>query len=691
MVVEQGRGERVPGVVEAGVLVERLAEALSDRADDLPLDEEGVDDDPDVVDGDEAPQPDRPGLARDLDDGAVAAEGERLGRGEPPLGVERPGLPADLGEREGLAARPDEAVGLAPELPSGHAEQLPGELLGGGHEVEGGEVGGRAADLDRAAAEGPRALEHLSGVAEDDAHLGRVEAGRLGDDLGEGDEVPLSLGGGADPGDELALGREAHLGVLAGAGLAARALEPAGDPEADEHLAALLLAALLLGADRLDVERGEGGVEGRRVPPAVVDGAGRRGVGEGVVGEEVAPAQLHRVDPEPAGGGVDEPLERVGRLRAPGAAVGGGRGRVRHDGPDPHVQRRDPVRPGHVPGRQLGDERPGVRVGADVGQDLRLEREEPALAVEAEPEPRALAPAVRARAERLAAVLDPAHGPPEVERCRGDREVLGVGLALRAERTADEGDAHLHRLLRERERGGEVGAQAMGRLVGAKDAKPALDRLGEDRPRLERGRGDPLVVDGQLDDEGAAGEHRLAGLAELSLGDEVGDALEQRRGGRVEGRCRVDHGLERLEVDLDQRGGVLGEVAVVGDDEGDGVADVADPPLAQRPPPHRLRHRCPRGRRHVADGREVRGGVGPSDARRRARRVEADAEQPPVRRPAAHEGRVAATWPLDVADEAGLAPQQREVLGPQQGRPDVPEPRPARRAGHGGREYSAPE
>ena len=100
--------------------------------------------------------------------------------------------------------------------------------------------------------------------------------------------------------------------------------------------------------------------------PAVVRDAGQRREREHVVGEEVAPAQLDRVDAELEGGVVDEPLEQRRRLRPPGAAVGAHRGRVGDGDGDVELDRREAVGAvGHALGaaRQEGAD---ARVGAAV-------------------------------------------------------------------------------------------------------------------------------------------------------------------------------------------------------------------------------------------------------------------------------------------------------------------------------------
>ena len=83
----------------------------------------------------------------------------------------------------------------------------------------------------------------------------------------------------------------------------------------------------------------------------------------------------------------------------------------------------------------------------------------------------------------------------------------------------------------------------------------------------------------------SASANARVGLAEVHrLGVEhVGaDVLEQRREGGVSRLVHRDHGVERLVVDLDRVPRILGQVAALGDDEGDRITDVADLPVRER-------------------------------------------------------------------------------------------------------------
>ena len=136
-------------------------------------------------------------------------------------------------------------------------------------------------------------------------------------------------------------------------------------------------------------------------------------------GEQVAPAQLDRVDAELGRRQVHHPLEELGRL-GPARAAEGAHRRGVGDG-DGHVvaDRRDAVDAlRHHPGRADGQGPAEAGVGAGVAEDPAAHAGDAAVGVEAHLDPLHLAPAVRHGHQVLRAGLDPREGPAEL---RGPR------------------------------------------------------------------------------------------------------------------------------------------------------------------------------------------------------------------------------------------------------------------------------
>ena len=100
----------------------------------------------------------------------------------------------------------------------------------------------------------------------------------------------------------------------------------------------------LVGAQLVVADRVRRRAQRQSVCAGVVRVAGQRREREHVVGEEVALAQLDRVDAELERGVVDETFEQRRRLRPAGAAVGAHRGRVGDGDGDVELDRGERVR-----------------------------------------------------------------------------------------------------------------------------------------------------------------------------------------------------------------------------------------------------------------------------------------------------------------------------------------------------------
>ncbi len=142
--------------------------------------------------------------------------------------------------------------------------------------------------------------------------------------------------------------------------------------------------------------------------------------------------------------------------------------------------------------------------------------------------------------------------------------------------------------------------------------------------------------------------------------------LPDRGGARGERRHAVDHGRQRLIVDLDKLGRRAGDLLAVGHDEGHRVADMAHAALGEgRPRRHDQRlHRRHAGQRTEAIGREIGRGIDAVHAgqRRGLRNVDPLYERMRVRR--AQDMAVQLAGIGDIVDIMALPGQEAAILEP---------------------------
>ncbi len=185
-------------------------------------------------------------------------------------------------------------------------------------------------------------------------------------------------------------------------------------------------------------------VEGAVVVADVVVQRDRRLVGKGVLGDEVAPADLRRVDLHLARRRLDEALDHVGRLRPAGAAIGVDRHGVGEDRRHLAVDRRRRVRAGEQRRVEVCRDRrrEGREVGAHIGDGLHPQRQELAVLVDRQLGMGHVVAAVRVGDEALRAVRRPLDRACRPWRRPGDDGFLGVVVDLGAEAAAHVGRHH---------------------------------------------------------------------------------------------------------------------------------------------------------------------------------------------------------------------------------------------------------
>ena len=244
----------------------------------------------------------------------------------------------------------------------------------------------------------------------------------------------------------------------------------------------------------------------------VVHEADRRGVGEFV--DQVAAADIDRVDAEGGGRLVHQAFEREGDHRPRHAAIG------RHGaGVGEHAARAaligaEIVRPrqlrhGHQRLDAAGGRETGI--GADIGDHVGLERDQLGVLVEGAGERDGLVAAVKGGDQVLAPVLGPGHRTLELARQPHQHDVFGRERHLLAEAAADVGRDHAQIGLRHAEHVGDGGAHEMRHLRGAGQRHAAGRRIegGVAGARLHRRRVLPVRARVEFDDFCRAAPDRI--------------------------------------------------------------------------------------------------------------------------------------------------------------------------------------
>ena len=257
----------------------------------------------------------------------------------------------------------------------------------------------------------------------------------------------------------------------------------------------------------------------------------------------------------------------------------------------------------------------------------------------------------------------------------GDEGLLGVVEDLRAEAAADVGRDDAELLLGDAEHeGAHQQADDVGVLRGGVEGVLVVGGvvLADGAARLHRV-GDQAVVDELERRDVRRGRDRgVDGLAvvldEAPVEAEVARVVVVDGGGAgLEGGAHVDDGGQLLDVDDDGLGGVAGLGQRLGDDGGDGVADVADLALGEDRV-LRLLHRVAGAvvdlpaAGDAAGGGEVLGGEDLEDAGHRRRGAGVDRADAAVRHVRADEGDVGLAVAVEVVGVAALAGEEAHVL-----------------------------
>ena len=301
-------------------------------------------------------------------------------------------------------------------------------------------------------------------------------------------------------------------------------------------------------------------------------------------------------------------------------------------------------------------------IGALVGENLVVEPEDEAARIDGGADAVHLVARVVEREQVLAPVLDPLHGPAEPGRGDADQHVFRVELAPHAEAAADMALEELQIVAPEAEHRGDGVAVVMRHLGGAVELDPPALAVVEPERAAGLDRHPAVPADGELDFENVVRIRERGIQVAVIFLDQRGLAVEA---GEEAGRSFGAIDIGRLLVDLDAHGirRVLGEVALLGEDQRDRLADIADDALRQDRLAVGLEPLHPRepeiDRRDVG---HVRAGPHRRDALHRPRVFRADRGDPAMRGGRAHHPHVKLARRVAVVREPAPAGQQRPVL-----------------------------
>jgi len=268
----------------------------------------------------------------------------------------------------------------------------------------------------------------------------------------------------------------------------------------------------------------------------------------------------------------------------------------------------------------------------------------------------------------LLAILRPRDPAIEPERAERNQEVLRIELTARTEATADVKFDQAHPFLRKAEQACQdppVDVRNLRRAEHSEDACEIID-LGDEPPSLERHGRVATALDSLLDDERCILERPIdvAPLDREAPGPVRVRAFVDELSFRLDRSLRPEHNGERLVLDLDEVGGVLGRVPRLGDHDCNGLSGVAHDIACERMLKvvvQRAVREHPHGDRAKVGG-EIPRSEDRFDARCAFRCGDVDGGDPGVRERAANDVGVECRSVRDVVDEQRRPAKERLVL-----------------------------
>ena len=306
----------------------------------------------------------------------------------------------------------------------------------------------------------------------------------------------------------------------------------------------------------------------------------------------------------------------------------------------------------------------GAHVGALVVEDLVLDRQNAAVAIDGGAGVMVLLARMVRGDQVLAAILDPLDRPAQAHRRGTHQHVFGIKLAADTETAADMPFVEVHRRRRAPEHAGNLGAVPMRHLGGAMKLEHVLGRVvtRNGAAGLDRDGGMPPDRERRLDHGVSGAEGGVDIAVTLAHDGRLGRAAGFELAGR---RVGVQERRQFLDVEHDELGRILGEIGIVGEHRRDRLADIAHRAGREQPLPVRFQTFDP-GQAEV-DRRNV-GNVGCRPHREHAcfrqRRARVDRADAAMREIRAHDSHVQLLRKRNIGGKTAAPGQERAVLKP---------------------------
>ena len=293
---------------------------------------------------------------------------------------------------------------------------------------------------------------------------------------------------------------------------------------------------------------------------------------------QVAAPHLGAVELELARHAVEQALHHEHALRMAGAAHRRHRHLVGEREPDVHAVGRQLVAERHVLGGVVRQVDTARRVGAVIVYQRAADAEQARLVIDRHFDIPVLVALLRRGDEMLEAVLDPFHRPLQQYGRQAGDDILRVEDQLRAEPAADVGRDDAYLVLVAPEHVAKEAHRSVRHLRRAPERKPVVQRVMQ---RDGAAAFDRMAAAAVLPERFAEDMRRFLecrvdiAVGHVELGEQVVRrlAMHQRRAGG-ERRAAVRGRGQRLVVDVDERRCVFGNVAIIGDHDRHGLADM---------------------------------------------------------------------------------------------------------------------